>query len=129
MSNVTFETATRLKDAGFPQPKPEPGQTWFYPIDGCMTIVETGQWHSLKLIRVFNESGCGEYETGQIIEHGAFAPDVEDITALLPSVFTLEMREGRHSCKIDTWQNLVQTQADNFAEAAALAWIALNTPQ
>lgn len=29
MNHVTYETAVRLKEAGFPQPAPEAGQFWY----------------------------------------------------------------------------------------------------
>ena len=116
MSHVTFETAARLKEAGFPQPKPSFGQFWWFAHPETM-------WTRIVIV------GTADFSLVEDkMRHCSISPALEDITALLPSVFTLEMREGRHSCNIDTWQNLVQTQADNFAEAAALAWLALNTP-
>lgn len=132
MNHVKFETATRLKEAGFPQPEPEARQSWYYPVlsMGALLLVWVGARKSeSEGISLFNESECDYYSLDQITQFGVFAPDLEDITAILPSGFTLEMWDGRHSCKIDTDQNLIRTQAGNFAEAAALAWIALNTPQ
>jgi len=58
-----------------------------------------------------------------------FCPSLEYITAFLPPGFILEMWDGRHSCKIDDWQNLIRTQADSFSEAAALVWLELNKKQ
>ena len=124
MSYVTFETALRLKEAGFPQQEPTFGQIRYESGEKIVIISSPDKDGGFAQVYPDCHTIFDEWSQGSI-----FAPDVEDITALLPSVFTLEMREGRHSCEIDTWQNLIQTQADNFAEAAALAWLALNTPQ
>lgn len=134
MNHIKFETATRLKEAGFPQPEPKAGQFWYIKVyEGgtaghcalCICVLDSRR--NLNLVNFNPVQDAPTYLP--LYNDRVFTPALEDITALLPSVFTLEMRDGRHSCKIDTDQNLIQTQADNFAEAAALAWLSLNTPQ
>ena len=58
-----------------------------------------------------------------------FCPSTEDIAAMLPPGFILEMWDGRHSCKIDNEDYIIRTQADSFSEAAALVWLELNKKQ
>lgn len=134
MSHVTFETATRLREARFPQPEPKAGQFWYINIyEGgtaehralCICVLDSRR--NLNLVNFNPVQDAPTYLP--LYNDRVFTPSLEDITDLLPSGFVLEMWDGRHSCKIDTDQNLIQTKADNFAEAAAMAWLSLNTPQ
>ena len=112
MSNANYQTSLRLKNAGFPQPQPEAGQMWWI----VHFVGFNAEYWKLVLL---------EYGKG-VSENAILAPDAEYIAALLPEGCRLEIWEGRHSCKCETLETVIVTQADNFAEAAALAWLALN---
>lgn len=124
MSNVTQQTATRLKQAGLPQPTPQTGQFWWTSFDGISYINKTIESRN-KL------QFCGEY-VEQIYkdlfaqEHFIFAPSIDYITSFLPEGFILQMWDGRHSCKVETEETTVRTQAESFVEAAALAYLSLH---
>ena len=132
MSNTTYATSCALKHLGFPQPKPEAGQLWYKKIfEGgtaqhiahCILLSFGGQIVMQAITPRWDYPGNSGFD-----KNAVFCPPLDYITQLLPEGFILEMWGGRHNCKIDTWQDLIQTQADSFAEAAALAWLALNTP-
>ena len=106
MSNVTQQTAWRLKQAGMPQPEPAENQVWYFD-----TGVQSEQYNDFPIIAV-----------KKIL---AFAPDLDFITPYLPEGFILQMWDGRHSCKVETEDTTIRTQADSFAEAAALVYLEL----
>jgi hypothetical protein len=57
---------------------------------------------------------------------GVFAPSLEYITAHFPpGEWSLDIWDGRHSCKFENEETILRTQADNFAEAAALVYLSL----
>ena len=55
MNTVSFETAKRLKEAGFPQPDPEFGQFWYHNAGSQIAIMESNDagGHIGKFIRFF----------------------------------------------------------------------------
>ena len=122
MSNVSYETAWKLKLGGHPQAEPAFGQIWY-----------TGQ-RDTKIVICGPIDFEGDYPhvpdhhtaiySGEK-EDWAFAPDLDFITAYLPEGFILEMWDGRHSCKIETEETTIRTMAENFAEAAALVFLEL----
>lgn len=112
MSHVTFETARRLAEAGYPQPKkPQIGQTWIFSFlpDTALMI--------------------GSQIEGPIPWHGlfhateTFLPTATDILAHLPGWY-LTFSNGEWACLSfddegsapDSFVN------DNPAEACAEAW-------
>lgn len=123
MSHVTQQTAWALKHAGLPQPEPEFGQIW-----------HTGQ-RETKIVICGPVDFQGDYPrvpdnhtdiyAGEK-EDWAFAPDLDYIAQFLPEGFVIEMWDGRHSCKVDNADYIIRTQADNFAEAAALCYMSIN---
>ena len=133
MSHCILATAGRLTAFGFPQPKPEPGQKWYYPIDGQRTLIETGSWHGSKLIRLFNENGCGEYEPDRVAKYGLFLPTISDIIPLIGNNALIKFRKDETGqiweCNIDEgdgMERLLGYHETNPAEAAAMAWLMIN---
>lgn len=89
MSHVKYETATRLKDAGFPQPKPAPGQLWYKTIfEGgtaqhiapCVLLDFGGQIVMQAIAPRWDYPGNSGFD-----KKAVFAPDAADILKLLPS--------------------------------------------
>jgi len=126
MTHLPHATCLRLKELGFPQPQPASGQFWYGPKGGLLWLVLTDK-HGPIFTQLGTTDHVNEYFDAMV--GFVFCPSLEDITAQLPHGFILEMWDGRHSCKIDDWQNLIRTQADGFSEAAALVWLALNEKQ
>lgn len=142
---VTFDTARRLKEAGFPQPEPEAGQFW-YTVDRKLAIITHSVEHNLGFT-VFN--GLHEVwyaESVEIFNDVPFAPAATDIltaTAKLvhPNLIRVDIStySSDNSCEIQEPQFFIYSFPyskiaghqfyDNPAEAAALAWLALNEKQ
>ena len=128
MSNCSYETALRLKRAGLPQPKPKVGQVWYGVSRPEIPSLLT--WENL--INRFESITLDDGEPGEQIRVenvplvAVFAPDLDYITAHLPEGWHFDMWDGRHSCKFDNVETTIRTQADGFAEAAALVYISLN---
>jgi len=118
---VTFETAVRLKAAGFPQPEPEFGQVYF-DVDGDRLIGLEKNF--------FFEKGL---DAPSLISDNRemrlfFAPTDADILAELPENYGL-FRRGEGFAVISLSHGEIdgtEAEHDNLAEAAALAWLALN---
>lgn len=122
MSNfVSSGTAKRLREAGFPQPEIQVGQFWYFQYSGKWTaFVITHQVASYWKMIPIGEASEGYSNFG---DAGLLAPISDDILPHIPDG-RLEMWEGRFSCKIDCDDQPQRFFADNFAEAAALAWLA-----
>ena len=123
MSVVSYQTAIALKEAGLPQPTPQPGQ-WWWRGETCYMVCALN--HDIEVIL----SAIGRYSMayrslGKWSNFSTFAPNLEYITAHLPPGFILEMWDGRHSCKIETEETTIRTMTDSFAEAAALVYLSL----
>lgn len=96
---VTFETARKLKDAGFPQPEAEFGQVWYRPeyIDNSNTILVTGQWDE-------GPYGIGDmgqqYSPYNLAWHElVFAPTATDILEYLPHSLGLRFHSDKDGAK------------------------------
>ncbi|GAB4486619.1 MAG: hypothetical protein OHK0019_00600 [Saprospiraceae bacterium] len=104
---VTFETARRLKEAGFPQP----GMAYFT----CFFYDENGEmWRPGHLT----------------LNPDIFAPTATDILEQLPSKWSLR----HYDLEGEPVFSCAEKDADiymnpNPAEAAALAWLAINEKQ
>ena len=113
MSIMTFDTARRLKEAGFPQPQPAFGQIWYDKGGRHLSM------HDIKepdeLARHFREKGF------------AFAPTATDILFALGSdVYLTRSYRGGFDVYL-TFRNLEDGCPDatheNAAEACAAAWL------
>lgn len=117
---VTFETAKRLKDAGFPQPE--------FAKYGMSTydLYDNGRRHLY-----------GSMADMKLFEHWIFAPSATDI---LPKLYTgvndgtewsIVFRGKNWSCVKRQWTERGQSvsawyDAENPAEACAAAWLSIH---
>lgn len=122
-NTVSFETASRLKAAGFPQPEPEAGQVWREERYAHIVIGEMEDGFSVCF-----ESRTGPWiEVVETLEGLVFAPTATDILAQLPSAaniskpFNAELWLCVYGENEDNW-----TESNNPAEAAALAWFEIH---
>lgn len=96
MHIVSFETAKRLANAGFPKPAPDYGQTW-YTHYGCPgSVTDLSKWS----------------DNGEV-----FAPTATDILRELPNWSICYTASG-WACFFDDFI----IEHSNPAEAAARAW-------
>ena len=121
MNFVSYETAVRLKEAGFPQPKPMFYQLWYSP---------NGE-SEIRLPYYISPLFGG----ASMIYNSVFAPTAPDILRELGSSFSMFFREEdkvfepeRESVFIVTCDSLFVKPNihENPAEAAALAWFEAN---
>jgi hypothetical protein len=122
-NTVSFETASRLKAAGFPQPEPEAGQVWH---EGNMPYV-IGAFKDGKLSGAYFYGGVFFEVEQDAMEKDIFAPTATDILPQLPSAaniskpFNAELWLCVYGENEDNW-----TESNNPAEAAALAWFEIH---
>ena len=122
---VSFETARRLKEAGFKQPRPEFGQVWFdqdgaYVIGNVKNDIISGAWSA---------GDCFTDASISSMLADVFAPTATDILEQLPHNFCIRGKSVFSLEPGDAYNIGRQFYADNPAEAAALAWLAINEKQ
>lgn len=94
---ISFETAVRLKEAGFPRPAPRDGQFWYTKHGRIGTVTDEAAWT----------------DNGEV-----FAPTATDILEHLPG-WHLSFNSDGWKC----WRGRVSFRGfDNSAEATAAAW-------
>ena len=109
MNFVTYETAVRLKEAGFPQPKPMFYQLWYSP-NG-----ESDKKHKLPYI-------IGPLFGANIIENSIFAPTAEDILRELKGFYaTCMIGDCCGVLQVGT-NKMLGFSVENLSEALAEAW-------
>ncbi len=124
MNHVTFETAVRLKDAGFPQPEPSFGQAWYYPTwdeSPKFFIEKRGWWFMATINSAVHLREHANYPT-------VYAPTATDILRELDeNHFLTTLLDGRFCVALFVGSG--DSIHNNPAEACAAAWIALNEKQ
>ncbi len=132
---VTFEKAVRLKEAGFPQPKPDFGQVWHNPDFGLFVV--GGKWFADNREYKIFYPGTGKTvlkSEARFLEC-AFAPTATDILRQMPNFFYI--RKYKYGTDVFSVFNEKTDDSDiqiahgvneNPAEAVAEAWLKLNEP-
>ena len=112
MSHCTYATSCALKEAGLPQPTPEPGQLWWV---GHFIGYEAEYWELALL----------DYKG--VKNSAVFAPTLEYIVPLLPipELFHFEIWNNTHSCRFLDDENPRRTFGETFTEAAAKMYLEL----
>lgn len=118
---VTFETAVRLKEAGFPQPAPEAGQFWY----GKNREVGYIFYHErLALL-------SGDIVYFDAPEKCVFAPTATDILREMPGCILAVENLYKETAIVGVYYEVLKTgrllsDHGNPAEAVAEAWLKLN---
>ena len=132
MNHVTFETALVLKAAGFPQPTTYVGCSG-YDISGKgrLLFIHEAYGHRVGYVRV-GDPGAAITSIEKVDETFIFAPTATDIIKELGRDFSLSYMNGEWfvlkstgdflpiSSEPSVWKHIIS------AEAAAMAWLALN---
>lgn len=132
-NTITFETSRALKEAGFPQPEPEPGQVW-WSNDGYQIIVISRRDNTMfpfDVPQIMYSIG------GQILRNPVatmsdrfvFAPTAADILGELPETTLLSRIENDFQCRIMSkdFERCEYARRDgNPAEACAAAYLEIN---
>ncbi len=122
---VTPQTATRLKQAGFKQPVPAPGQVWLmgdYIVFVC--LVETVASHTVYYYVRIGEAYAGF--TSIVTDFHTYLPTAPDILRELGQSAALlydqdEFLPG-YLNGFNGFMGFLQPHNENPAEACALAW-------
>lgn len=137
---VTFETADRLKDAGFPQPAPKFGQIWHDEDQDTIAVVGAGDiWPNddggvFQLVwSVAKSSADGVFETNNVeMAKWAYCPTVDDLLLAIDNLcedkFGLSpvLLWGRtHQAFRATNATKYRVQGETSAEALANYWLEL----
>ncbi len=124
---VTFETAQRLKEAGFPQPEPQSGQFWYNPEFGLFVVGplfgENG-WY--RIVFYLNEGRAFNKEM-HFLPECVFAPTTTDILREMPDGCFIEKTNEGYNFAFSRWYNMAKNT--DPAEAAAEAWLKLREKQ
>lgn len=119
---VTFETAQRLKEAGFPQPEPERGQVWYNDTGANYLITNTGG------VGVYYACGPVLYTDRSLsADSCVFAPTATDILFYLSSDYEIYRSAVRDLFaavyKDESGEVKLSSYNSNPAEAAAALWL------
>lgn len=123
-NTVSFETAKRLKEAGFPQPVPEFGQFWYAPNGVICVMWGNGVFDGEARVMIANGNTI-YIKTYDIV----FAPTATDILKEIPFVsLSFEVYETRFEFRV--WEGLkLIAKHENPHDAAALAWLSIQEIQ
>lgn len=119
---VSFEIAKRLKDAGFPQPKPAFGQAWYDGISGTIfLVVETfdDNPEPFNGIWIIEKGGDIQHAERDMFDGFLYAPTITDILRELPGA-CLRWNGSEFLCKYRG-----ESYSENSAEATAKMWIVI----
>lgn len=127
---VTFEKAVRLKEAGFPQPKPDFGQVWHNP-DFGLFVVGIKWFADNREYRIFYPgTGKSVLKSEAMFLKCAFAPTATDILRELRDGSNIGIMGKRFLCYSPDFEHGIDHPGtpinDNPAEAVAEAWLKLN---
>lgn len=123
MNHVTQKTAIALKAAGFPQPLPKLAQLWyFHSGDNAIVLWPKPEYGGLNL--VLSTMGGSIYAGDKFNEIAVFSPTAVELLELLPPETLAGIKSGMWS--VMPGNSPMVFNHPTLAEAAAMAWLALN---
>jgi len=126
-----FETALKLRDAGFPQPEFADGQRWYLKNNpkNIISIIENNEGHENEMVpsRIFGCDRWANYYSKSALSNPnstmplVFAPTVQDILEQMPSFkLTFNWSDGLWDCRrFGHWDC---QEHESAVEACAAAW-------
>lgn len=125
---VTFETAVRLKEAGFSQPTPEAGQWWYNPDFGPFLVGKL--WMVDRRLRniFYPDTGKVVNKEIRLFPDCVFAPTATDILRELAGFCICYLENGNSEgwTVLNYHKEYYAFDSDNPAASAAEAWLKLN---
>jgi len=126
---ITYKTAVRLKNAGFPQPEPEAGQFWYLQSGIIAWVAKKRPFDQFLLCDELGEPFIAMYLV--FGEDLVFAPTATDILRELKSDFDLSGLEDGNWMVIkrataDQLTPIAYLVHDSPAESAAAAWLKIH---
>jgi hypothetical protein len=123
---VTYETALRLRAAGFPQPKPEAGQVWYDPYKTEMVITFVDEWH-VNLVPLTEEVNfTEEYQRRHFPVPYLFAPGPAEILRELPDHVCGNNKSPQGGYWCGRIASVSASFHENLAEACAAEWLQIH---
>lgn len=126
MNHTTFEKSKRLKEAGFPQPKPEAGQVWFDLYGKPFVILNKSADRNPYLKGRYDfayfKSGA-KFSDTKLSRGRIFAPTATDILREMPGYYHLYQPFNSEFWICDNATEDEWSESSNPAEAAALAYL------
>lgn len=125
-NNVFFETACKIKELGFPQPKPEFGQMWWYSQPGSGIDPELCVCsYSIREDMAVAERPDGTWDFLNEPDCWTFAPIATDILRELWFGFDLKCGGNKKwvVCERSVDEINVVSEHENPAEACASVWM------
>ena len=119
MQHATFDTAKRLKEAGFPQPSPEFGQVWWHPESETNAVLINSDRSDGRCLFMDAEG----FRLFMKLEDLIFAPTDADILLQMPDGHALT-RVNQDMFICIEGEPLMGTDGCEYdvAEAAAIDW-------
>lgn len=120
---LSYETSVLLKEAGFPQPKPEPGQFWYTSAGLLCWIARKELGNTFVLCDTTGTAFRTLYI--EFSKDLLFAPTATDILRELPS-YGIFFSAHTKQWFVEYDEMAITYNKHNPAEAAAEAWLQLN---
>lgn len=138
MKNITVsdETAVVLKEAGFPQPKPQTGQYWWHKHPSrAKTLDFVQDVEIIEKNECFYTIWVGDEDTGGNFyacnDHNLiFAPQAHDILEQMPGYLCAVERYSNGPVVYEIWRHgALIAEGENIHEAAAKAYLSISKTQ
>lgn len=127
MNIVTYKTAKRLKDAGFPQPEPDVLQVWYEPYSFMPFVISANNGTDIDGKYLYRRGGKSHIERRLLVdfdESYIFAPNTIDIFEHIEEWHLFRSKSGYSIlCYMEGNNYLITTKTP--AEACAAAWLAI----
>jgi len=128
---LSFETAVRLKEAGFPQPAPEAGQFWYNPNIGVFLVGKLWMVDGRLRNIFYPDTGKVVNKEIRLFVNFVFAPTATDILREMPGCILAVENLYKEMAIVGVYYEVWKTgrllsDHVNPAEAAAEAWLKLN---
>jgi hypothetical protein len=120
---VSYETAFRLRAAGFLQPKPKAGQFWYDPYGTPDVVTDVDEWHVFSASLTDVTDYTNEVLHDDFAAGWHFAPGPAEILRELPD-HVCGNNAGRFWC--GKFEEDRASFHENLAEACAAEWLIHN---
>jgi hypothetical protein len=126
---VTFETAKRLKDAGFPQPEPKAGQGWYDPDFGLFLCGKRCLVYNRQRNIFYLDTGHTLNKQITLFQECVFAPTATDILRQISGVMLFDKGKAEMWIMLNHDDKYFVFHEGDPAELAARAWLKANEKQ